>query len=97
MTAGTTARRYAAAEYKYSWMGIAYQIQDSIMVDKINPSISADNSSSTWKTANISITLSVSDDSYIASAKYVWDNSSVFACTNGTTFTNSQVITLSTE
>jgi len=62
-------------------------------IDKTAPTLSANNSSTSWKTSNISITLSVSDTNLNIS-KYRWNNSD---CRNWTNFTNWNIITQSTD
>ncbi|MFA5389331.1 MAG: LamG-like jellyroll fold domain-containing protein, partial [Candidatus Omnitrophota bacterium] len=66
-----------------------------VKIDKTNPACSADNSSSSWRTSNITITLSCSDAiSGIASFKYRWDNSDA---ANGTTTSSGATLSIPSE
>ena len=67
----------------------------NLKIDNTKPSISATNSSSSWKKSDISIKLSASDTwwSWLSLKKYRWNNSN---CWNGTTFNNWNTITRST-
>jgi len=49
------------------------QTDDSIILDETQPSVSANNNSTTWRNSAVTITLSVSDEN-LSTAKYRWNN-----------------------
>ncbi len=69
----------------------------NLTVDKTIPAVSADNASTSWRTANITITLSASDSggSNLNNARYNWN--SVATASVGTTFTNGATINIPLE
>ena len=67
-------------------------------IDKTDPSVSANNSTTTWKNSNILITLYASDSGWsgLSQARYSWSNSLNWACTSGwSTYSNGATITKS--